>query len=162
MKTDQRMIDALNDQIHHEITNFYVYRNLAGTADNMSLLGMKDWLHRRAMEELDHFEAFYNHLSDRCCAPSLTEIGSQANIRPKSALEIFELALKTEEGTTEKLKSLHNLSLVLKDGVAEEIILKFLKEQIEEEKTITDIINRLKLAGEGLGVLQVDMWLSEN
>lgn len=157
---DKRLIDALNAQIKHEFTNFVIYKNFSGIADFQSLLGAVSWFEKQSEEEKQHFECFYSFLCDVGTIPVMPAVEEQPN-KNISLLEMFEKTVKIELGTSDMLQKLHDLAVMLKEGSAIDMIEKYLNEQVEEVKTVTDIYNRLKIAGNGLGTIIIDQELGK-
>ena len=66
-----------------------------------------------------------------------------------------------EQKVTGLIRELSVLSDSLKDFESRPLLDEFLEEQIEEESSVSDILDRLNLAGEGLGVLFIDNELAK-
>jgi ferritin len=155
---DKRIIDALNEQVHHEFLNFYIYKNFSGIADAQSLLGATKWFDKQALEEYNHFSRFYSFLCDKGEIPLMKAIPEQSQ-KKITLTEMFVKTVEVEKGTTELLQKLYDLATMLKDGQVQELALAYLKEQVEEVKTAEDVLARLQLAGAGLGTLIIDQEL---
>ena len=78
-----------------------------------------------------------------------------------SAKDAFEAALAHEQKVTGLIRELSVLSDSLKDFESRPLLDEFLEEQIEEESSVSDILDRLNFAGEGLGVLFIDNELAK-
>jgi ferritin len=156
---DKRIIKALNEQLIHEITNFWIYKNFSGIADGQSLTGATVWFDKQSMEEYSHFNGIFSFLCDKNVIPTLSMIPEQPSEKI-TLTEMFKRTVATETGTTEMLQKLYDLATILKEGQVQELALKYLKEQIEEEKLVGDIYARLLLAGEGLGTILIDQELA--
>ena len=66
-----------------------------------------------------------------------------------------------EQKVTGLIRELSVLSDSLKDFESRPLLDEFLEEQIEEESSVSDILDRLNFAGEGLGVLFIDNELAK-
>ena len=58
----ENVLTALNIQMNHELTNFYVYKNFSGIADFLGLTGACKWFDIQANEEKGHFDKFYKYI----------------------------------------------------------------------------------------------------
>jgi ferritin len=157
---DKRLVAQIEEQINHEISNWYIYKNFSGIADKLSLLGAVSWFDKQAMEEYSHFDRFYTFLSDMGYVPTLKDITAPPP-EVTTLTELFAMALMVEKKTSAMLQGLFDLATMLKEGKAVDLVEQFLKEQVEEEKSVSDILNRLKIAGEGYGTILIDQELAK-
>ena len=118
-----------------------------------------DEVHAEA-EELEHAQKFAQHLLDRDYTPQIGDI-APPKVDVASAKDAFEAALAHEQKVTGLIRELSVLSDSLKDFESRPLLDEFLEEQIEEESSVSDILNRLNFAGEGLGVLFIDNELAK-
>ncbi len=147
---------AINDQITREFHAAYIYMQLAYEMDRLALVGMRDWFKAQAAEERVHAEKFATHLLDRDAKIELqnVEIG---HLTVDSALEAFEAALAHERKVSGEIREIARIADEVKDYDSRTLVNWFLNEQIEEESTVSEIIDRLKLIGDdGSGVLRLD------
>jgi ferritin len=85
--------------------------------------------------------------------------------RPKvdysSIKEVFEASLEQEKTNTQSINDLYALASELDDYATQAHLKWFLDEQVEEEKSILDILGRLELAGDDkTAILILDQALS--
>ena len=71
----------------------------------------------------------------------------------ESFAEVFESALKQEEGVTAEINSLYELCFKSKAFAEMTELQWFLTEQVEEEKTSREIVARFRLVGDDPGSL---------
>jgi len=71
----------------------------------------------------------------------------------RSPLDTFEQALEHEKEITSRIGALYDLSVEEKDHAAQVMLNWFVSEQVEEEKSATEIVERLKMAGEDSAAL---------
>lgn len=156
----ETILEAFNEQAQHEKTNEYIYRNFAGIADFQSLLGTTKWFMAQSSEEGKHFELVTTYIQDQGHIPKLMSIPEQEDTN----ITLYDMFVKTvavEIGTTERLKKLCTLCKLESDDQSYKVALDLLYEQVEEVKMTTDILNRIKLAGTGLGFIVIDQELGE-
>lgn len=157
---EKKVLDALEKQATHEQTNSRVYRMYSQICDKQSLHGATAWFLKQAQEENAHCEMILGYVQDQ---DETIKYGGipEISTRELSLTEIFEETLELEKKTTSGLKNVVDVSLKENDHQTYNFISKMLFEQVEEEKTVTDILNRLKLAGDGLGIILMDQELSK-
>lgn len=156
---DKRLEKALNDQVNSEHQAALVYTQLAYEMDNLSMTGMRDWFAAQAEEEREHAERFAKHLMDRGYRVELTTI-ELPPVKAATALDAFEAALAHEKHVSEQIRQIACIADEVKDLDSRGLINDFLDEQIEEEATVSEIIDRLKLVGsDGSGLLRIDAGL---
>jgi ferritin len=141
---DERMQDAINEQINWELYSAYLYFSMAAYFDSMSLKGCSSWMRVQAMEEQTHVKRFYDYLTSRGGRVLLAEIKAPETDW-KSALDVFEETLKHEEVVTGRINDLVDLSLELKDHATNSFLKWFVDEQVEEEESADAVIQSLKL-----------------
>lgn len=124
--------------------------------NDLSLTGMSSWLHAHSEEEMEHAAKFANHLLDCDVVPQIGTI-SIPEVKVVQAVDAFKLALEHEKKISEMIRDLARLAHETGDYDSRPLLNWFLDEQIEEEATVSTIVDRLVLAGEdGAGVLRID------
>lgn len=156
MTIHEEVQQAFNEQVTAELEAALVYLQLSYALDDLGLVGMRDWMKRQHKEELDHAAQFAQHLLDREVTPQIGNISAPI-IKVETAVEAFEAALTHEKMISDRIRRLADLQITHRDFDSRPLIDGFLAEQIEEEATIDEILDRLKLAGnDGSGVLRID------
>ena len=61
----QKLQDALNAQIRHELENAHLYLSMAAYCHEENLDGMAGWMLVQSKEENEHAMRIFNHLKDR-------------------------------------------------------------------------------------------------
>lgn len=141
----ENVLTALNIQMTHELTNYYIYKNFAGIADFMGLNGTQNWFEKQAEEEKGHFEKFYQYISDKGHLPKLSALPEQPT-DILSFAELFAKTIETEAQTTNNLRILAQICKEENDDQTYELALWFLKEQVEEEDTVRTIYQRILMS----------------
>jgi ferritin len=159
MKSEVR--DALNEQIKHELYSFYLYLSMAGSFETADLPGFAHWMREQSEEEREHAMKFFDFLLDRGEHVQLQAI-DQPPYAFRSPLDTFEQALEHEKEITSRIHRLYELSIQENDYPTQVFLNWFVKEQVEEEKAATEIVERLRMAGEdGAALLLLDKELGE-
>ena len=156
-----KMQKALNNQLNAELFSSYLYLSMAGHFEATSLPGMATWMKFQAQEELGHALKFYSFIGERNGNLLLTQIeGPQSEW--SAPLEAFEDAYEHEQKVTNLINELANLAREEKDHATETFLQWFITEQVEEESTVSTIVDQLKLVGDnGVALFMVDGQLGQ-
>ena len=158
---DEKLQTVMNDQVTSEYQASLIYTQLAYEMDNLSLSGMRDWFHNQAAEERAHAEKIASHLLDRGYRVELNDVTVPA-IKAATPLDAFEAALKHEQKVSEEIRNIARVADEVKDLDSRNLVNWFLEEQIEEEATVDEIIDQIKLVGnDGAGLLRIDSQLAQ-
>lgn len=153
---DAQLKEVLLHQVTSEHEAALVYTKLAYEMDNLSFPGIRDWFYAQAEEERTHAQKFADHLLDRGERVSIGTI-TVPDITAASPLEAFEAALKHEEKVSAEIRTIAQVADEVKDFESRSLVNWFLNEQIEEEATVSEIIDQVKLVGnDGSGLLRID------
>lgn len=161
MKLSKKMETAINEQVNAEFYSAYLYFSMALYFEQMNLKGFANWMHVQAHEEWGHGKKLVDYLLERGGTPDLKPIAKPAATW-KSPLAVFQESLKHEQKVTGLIDRLYNLAKAEKDHATEIALQWFVSEQVEEEASVTEIVGKLKLAGDkGHALLIVDKALAE-
>lgn len=148
--------DALNRQINEELYSAYLYLSMATQFNEMNLNGFARWMELQAQEETAHAMKFYGYINERGGRVELMPIkGPQT--KWDSSLQMMTASLEHEEYITAKIHALVDLATAEKDYATMNMLQWFVNEQVEEEASVSDIVEKLKLIGEhGQGIFMLD------
>ena len=138
---------ALNDQIRKEIYSSYLYLSMAAQFASMNLNGFAHWMKIQAGEETKHGMKIYEHLNERGGRVILQQIDAPPPTW-KSAKEMFQDAYQHEQKVTKSINKIVELARAEKDNATEIFLQWFVSEQVEEEASANEILQKLQLAGE--------------
>lgn len=156
-----RIEDALNKQINLEFSASYIYLGMALYMDAEHLSGFASWMVAQSDEERTHARRLLRYMLDRNGNVQLEAI-SQPKVDYDSIRAVFEASLEQEKNNTGSINALYSLASELDDYATQAHLKWFLDEQVEEEKSIIDILGRLDLAGEDkTAILILDQALAE-
>jgi len=139
----EKLLKELNNQFNFELLSGYYYLAMAGYSKSENKNGFAHFLEEQAKEEYSHAMKFYSFINDmdgRVEAQAMPEPKNDFN----SFLEVFEGALHHEKLVTSRIYSLLDLAKEENDYATIEFLQWFVKEQVEEENTMKDIIVTLK------------------
>jgi ferritin len=155
----KKMQDALNKQINHEFFSSYLYLAMAAHFEAANLPGFANWMKVQSDEESDHGMKFYHFINERLGRVELDAI-AKPQVEFKTPLDVMKKVLEHEKKVTGTIEALYELALKEKDYPAQVMLHWFIKEQVEEEKNATDIIEMLKSLGDSpAGLAIVDQKL---
>jgi len=147
---------AMNEQIKHETFSAYLYFSMAAYFHSKSLDGMAQWMKAQAQEEFAHALRFFNHINDRGGRIELQAL-EKPQTEWESPIAAFKAALVHEEFITGKINDLAKLADDENDRAAGIMLQWFVTEQVEEEDSVSTVIDMLELIGDsGHGILMAD------
>jgi ferritin len=149
---DRALEEVLNDQLNREFSSEYLYLAMAAHFEHESFPGFASWMRAQATEEHDHAMRFFDYIDDRGGRVRLQEI-AEPPLDFGSPLEAFEAALDHERSISRSIEELYESA----DRPTQAFLDWFLTEQVEEEKTVGQIVESLRLAADsGPALLLLD------
>ena len=155
----EKLEKAINEQINKEIYSSYLYLSMASYLADLGLSGFSNWMKIQVQEETAHAMGLYDYLIERGGSVELEAI-EKPKTTWNNVLDVFESTLAHEQFVTKSLNELADVADEVKDRAAASFLQWYIDEQVEEESTATDIINKLKLInsdGNALFMLDKDM-----
>jgi len=160
MKLSAAMQDAINQQIRIELESAYLYLSMATFFSPKNLGGFAHWMRTQAQEEVTHAMKFIDHVEDRGGRVALQAL-AQPRLEFASALEAFEFAASHEVAVSAQIHSLYDLAAKERDYASQALLQWFITEQVEEEKTASQIVETLRMVGDSApGLFMVDKELA--
>jgi len=157
---DKKIEKMINDQMNFEIYSAYIYLAMGAYFDAKGLPGFANWMKVQWQEELFHAKKMYIYLLDKGGRPFFTAIPDPGKNwdSPKAA---FEHALKHEQTVTSRINAIKSAAMRAEDHATSVFYDWFVNEQVEEEKNVTEILQKLDLIGEkGHGLYMLDRELA--
>lgn len=155
-----KLQDAINAQINAEFWSAYLYLSMGMHFENEGHAGFANWFKIQFKEEQAHAEILMNYLNSRGGRVVLAPI-AEVPTEWKSPLDAFVATLAHEEKVTALINNLYALAEAEKDYATRGKLDWFVSEQVEEEETARDLIERLKLIGDnGMGLYTIDLELA--
>jgi ferritin len=150
MITDQ-LADALNGQVEKELHAAHLYLAMSSWFETQGLAGCASWMRVQYHEEVGHalriFD-FVNEAGGRAVVPAVAAPQAEWS----TPLNAFESAYEHERRVTGMINDLAGQE---KDHAAGVMLQWFVSEQVEEEASVSLIVNRLKLIGDDRAALLV-------
>jgi ferritin len=152
---------AFNEQINWELYSGYLYLSMSAYFLSINLNGFANWMRVQAMEEAAHAMKFFDFINERGGRVTLLE----AKAPPKeweSPLAAFQDAYEHECFVSGRINDLVNLALEEKDHASNNFLQWFVSEQVEEEASVDEVAQKLKLiGGDGGGLFMIDQELAQ-
>lgn len=143
---------AINDQVNHELEAAYLYLSMSAHFESGGLPGFARWMRLQSQEELAHGLKLFDYIHARDGRAVLKAIEAPPQ-RFGSPLEVARMVLEHERKVTALINQLYETAAREKDYVTAAQLQWFLTEQIEEEKSASDIVQRLEIAGDNPNAL---------
>lgn len=140
----QIMQDAVNEQINNELFSSYTYLSMAAYLEHEHFTGSANWMRLQSGEEYTHAMRLYDFLINRHGRVELRPI-AQPEVEFESVTQVFELALAQEQIVTKQIDAMYELSFKEKAFAALVELEWFVQEQVEEEKTASDILHKFRM-----------------
>ncbi|MHC4996688.1 MAG: ferritin [Planctomycetota bacterium] len=158
---DPKLEEAINLQINKELTASYNYLSMAAWLDDQNLGGFSGFMERQSQEERDHAHRLFRYLLDRSGKVDLRQI-NQPPQEFDSVRQVFELSLEAEVDNTRAINLLYETARDLNDYATLAHLQWFLDEQVEEEKTMNDVLGKLTMASnDTAALLMLDKLMGE-
>ena len=150
------LTDAMNVHLNKELYSAYTYLGMAAHFEAANFPGFASWMDAQAKEEYAHAMKFWEFIYDTGGQVKLLAIDE-----PRSdygnPLDAFEQALKAEQEVTLAIHALYGTAVDEKDYPAQVFLNWFITEQVEEEKTASQIVETLTMNGDSTaGLLILD------
>jgi len=148
----EKMQDALNGQLNAELYSAYLYASMSAYFESINLRGFANWMRVQAQEEVVHAYRFYNFVNERGGRVVLGPVEGPPT-EWDSPLAAFEAAYGHEQKVTGLINELVDLAVSEKDHATNNFLQWFVSEQVEEEASANEVVQKLNLVGEATGGL---------
>lgn len=152
----KELIEQLNKGYH----SAYLYLGMSAYCSKEGFNGAENWFLTQYQEEVAHGMKMFKYLEDQNVPIKLPAI-KEVKVEYKSLLDVFRKSLSHEQYMTKNLNNLSDLAMKDKDHATHSLLQWYVTEQVEEESTVGEIIDHIKLVGEnGYGLYTIDKELA--
>lgn len=147
MILSRKLSDALNEQILAEMWSSNLYLSMYIHFSQIGLDGCAHWMKKQSEEEMEHAYKMIDYSVKRGGQAKLEQI----NVVPTafgSPLEVFEHVYEHEVHVSELIDRLVDVAAAEKDKATQDFLWGFVREQVEEEATAKNLVEKLKLFGD--------------
>ncbi len=148
----KKIEDAFNGQLNAEMFSAYLYLSMSAYFESANMQGMAKWMMVQAKEEHGHAMKFFDFIVDRGGRVKLAAIAAP-DTDWASPLAAFEAAYAHEQKVTALIADLVKLAQGEGDAAADVFLQWFVTEQVEEEKSASEIVQKLKMIKEAAPAL---------
>ncbi len=145
-RLSKKIESILNQQVKKEGNAAQIYLSYGCWADAEGYGGISNFLFRHSQEERNHMMKVMQYIMERGGRVKITALDVPPK-DPKNIQECFEKIFQHEIDNSNAIYEIVNLSFEEKDWATWNFAQWFVKEQIEEEKLIMDLMDKLKIAG---------------
>ncbi len=157
----EKMNKAFNKQVNEEMYSSYLYLSMSAWLTKNGLPGFGSWMRQQSDEEYDHCMRIFDYILERGGTVDLTAIAAPKT-EWKDVKEVAEEVVAHEELVTGLINGLMDVAAAEKDHASAIFLQWFVSEQVEEEASVGEILDRVKLVGTDSGALyHLDMELSK-
>jgi ferritin len=159
MMFSRKLQDALNKQMNQEFYSEYMYLAMTAYLRYNSLDGVASFFLGQSQEEHAHAMKIFDFLNEKGGRVTLEAIdGPQVEF--KSVADVFKTAVDHERAVSKSINKLMDLAIAENEHSVKSFLQWFVDEQVEEEALFDRLLNKVKLAGDGQGLLIIDSQLA--
>jgi ferritin len=144
MMLNEVMQEAINEQINNELFAMYSYLSMSAYCEHKQFRGCARWMRFQSDEEKVHAMRLYDFLIARQGRVKLRPIAAP-QFEFASVADVFKKAFEQEQTVTTQINALYELAFKEKAFAALVELEWFINEQVEEEKTVRDIVYKFEL-----------------
>jgi ferritin len=138
--------DICNRQVEREFYSSLLYLAMASWTETKGYAGIAEWLYEQAEEEKMHMLKFVRYINERgghAIMPAL----KKPPVEFGDINKMFDEVLEHEKYISESINEIVALTVKEKDFATNNWLQWFVSEQVEEESSVQDIIDKLNLVG---------------
>jgi len=151
--TADRFVEQLNRQIGNEFAAHQQYVACAIYFDALTMPQMAAFFYRQALEERDHAMMMAQYLIDSDAEVTIPSVAAPQS-KFGSVVEPVELALAQERRVTEQIFELMSIARAEGDFASEQFTQWFIKEQVEETATMSDLLTVVRRAPDNIEAIE--------
>ncbi len=138
------VLEAINRQIAAEFGASFSYLSMAAWCEHHKFMGAGRWLRLQSKEEHGHGMKLFDFVLARNY-PVLLHAIPQPETEFTSIVDVFERALEQEQGVSRQIDALYELAFNEKVFAAMAALQWFITEQVEEEKSVREIVAKFHM-----------------
>lgn len=156
MRFNKKVEEILNKQINAEYWSAYLYLSMSAFLEDEGYSGFAKWMRVQYQEEITHALKIYDYIISRGGRVKLEPIEA-VETEWKGIQEIFEKTYEHECLVTDMINKCYEVAVEERDHATANMLQWFIDEQVEEEESATEILDKLKMIdGRGAGIYMLD------
>jgi ferritin len=153
---NKKVEKALNDQVNAEMYSSYLYLAMSAYFESVDLPGFAQWMKAQAQEEMVHSMKMYDYIIERDGRMVFSAIDAPP-AEWESPQDAFAATLAHEQKVTGLINSLVDVAIAENDHATNIFLQWFVSEQVEEESSVSSVLQHLKMVGDhGHGLFMMD------
>lgn len=158
---NKKVEKAVNEQIKKEEFSSRLYLAMAIWCEVNGYPGAASFLYKHTEEERMHQMKLVHYVNDRGGKACLFDIEKPSDDY-RSLLDLFQKVMEHEKYITNSINELYGLTVEEKDYTTGNFLQWYITEQIEEESTFRNILDKISLVGaDKAGMFHIDKDLGE-
>ncbi len=149
---DKEIEEALGKHLNAEIYSSHLYYSMSAYFESLSLGGFARWMRIQALEELSHVQKFFDYVHERGGRLFMQAVEAPPT-EWKSSLDCFEAVYDHEVEVSTLINRLMDLAIAKSDHATVNFLQWFIGEQVEEEATADEVVQKLRLVDNTSGGL---------
>ncbi len=151
----KKVEQILVEQVGKEAYSSNLYLAMASWAESNGLPGVSQWMYAQADEERMHMLKFIGYINERGGKAIIPAI-EQPPHEFKNVKEIFAKTIEHERYISESINDIVGVCMDERDFSTHQWVQWFVTEQIEEEASVSEIIDKLNLIGDSGNLYHFD------
>ena len=136
----------LNEQVEKEGYSSHLYLAMASWAETSGFKGIAGWLYAQAEEERMHMLKLVHYINERD-GKAVIPLIKLPPAKYAGISKLFDQVLEHEQYISASINDIAGACIEQKDFTTHHWIQWFVNEQIQEEASVKEIIDKLKLVG---------------
>lgn len=156
----EKLQKVFNEQVTAEMWSANLYLSMSFYLEREGYTGFASWLKKQSQEEMEHAYAIAGYIIKRGGIAKVEKI----DVVPTgwgSPQEVFQHVYEHECHVSKLIDSLMEVAVSEKDNATQDFLWGFVHEQVEEEATALEIVDKMKRAGGDAGILFLDAQLGQ-
>lgn len=159
MTISKKLEKAINEQITAEMWSANLYMAMSFFCEKEGFSGFGNWLKKQSNEEISHAYMMADFLIKRGGTAKMGKIDEVPGTW-KKPIDMFKNVYEHECKVSEMINKLLDLSIEENDKAAQDFFWQFVREQVEEEATASDIVSKIEKFGDS-ALFMLDSKLGE-
>lgn len=152
----EKMIVTLSQQIKKEYESAYLYLEIGDFFGSRGLKGFRNWYFVQAREEEDHAMVIYEYMHANNAKVQFYSIEPGDN-KFSDLITPIKAGINHERFITDSINKIYELAEHENDYRTKQFLNWFIAEQMEEEDTAQEVLDKMELFGEtSSGLYQLD------
>ena len=146
------ILEAVNRQVQLEFEAAFLYLSMSAALSEHGMSGAGRWMRAQYHEECGHALKLVSYLERRRAPVRLTSLHCPP-CEWESPLVLFQRALEHERLITQEIHELVTLCRQERDYATQCLLFEYVREQVEEEYAVEEIVDALTLCGDSAEAL---------